>query len=95
MNKGRSFTIVFLVSTVSWALLGYVLHLFFSSISILVFLTIGLLAGIFLGTLLTFIREDVPAQPSVPEPDSIVDSDSNTPPPALRSNASSKNNPSS
>lgn len=87
MNKGRSFIIVFLVSAVSWVLLGYVLRLFFPSISIFLFLIIGLIAGVFLGALLIFMREDVSAQPTGTESDRAVNPDNH---PDLRPNTSSK-----
>ena len=57
MKKGISFVLVLLFTMLAWLLLGYVLRLFFTSLSLWVFVFIGLGAGVLLGLLLASMHE--------------------------------------
>lgn len=81
MHKGLSFLLVLILTTLAWVILGFVLRLFFTSLSLLIFLVIGLVAGVFLASVLALVHEDtvsvVVPQPKATDPEAV-------PPPALR-----------
>lgn len=84
MQKGVSFVLVLVLTTLVWVILGLVLPLFFPSLSLMVFLLIGLVAGLLLASLLAFMHEDtVPVV--APHPEATDPAASN--PPALRPGA--------
>jgi hypothetical protein len=85
MQKGISFLRIVIVTTVAWVLVGVVLRLFFASLSLPIFLFIGLLAGLFLAILLAFTREDS-VSVSAPGPDAAEPPLSDVPPRPLRPN---------
>ncbi len=81
MQKGISFTIVMILTPVAWVILGYLLRLFFPSISLLVFLIIGLISGLLLATLLTIMHEDTVV---APDQGPAEHTDSDSPPLVIR-----------
>ena len=91
MKKGLSFLIVFLITTLCWGLLGYLLHFVFTSVSVYVFFIVGIVGGLFLGTLFLFLREDIPLPLSSVEADEAPGSDPELIFSNIRPNAASDN----
>lgn len=86
MSKGVTFLVILIITTLAWVFLGFVLRVFFGSLSLWVFLFIGLGAGLPLGSLLAFTHED-PLPVAAPDGE-IAASDASrlpTPPAAGRS----------
>ncbi|MPR32144.1 hypothetical protein [Salmonirosea aquatica] len=62
--KIPSFLIVFSFTALSWLLLGYLLRLAFPTISVMVFLFIGMGLGLLIATLMSLVHEEVVPSPT-------------------------------
>lgn len=58
MKRVVSFLLVFVSTSLAWLLLGYLLRLVFPSLSMTLFLILGVAAGLLLASLLAFMHED-------------------------------------
>lgn len=58
MKRVVSFGIVFIVTTLAWLLLGYLIRLVFPNLSMYLFLIIGVAAGLLIASLLALMHED-------------------------------------
>lgn len=93
MKRIVSFALVFVATTLAWLLLGYLIRLVFPSLSMMLFLILGVAGGLLLASLLAFMHEDPVQVPgSLPHSSSTPSADPRPPRPGINPNAGGEGN---
>ena len=92
MKRVVSFLLVFVSTALAWLLLGYLLRLVFPSLPMMLFLILGVAAGLLLASLLAFMHEDPVQVPgSLPHSASTPPAEPRPPRPGMNPKAGGNN----